>query len=251
MMNETLNSPIRLIILKEELIMKNKWRILCVSAALALVLSACGSTVTEDKELEKEDAPVVQDKDIEKVEGVNEPEEEDEEVKNDESTENDSVNTEAKDETVSNNTTDLKNEATLVDSDAQDFSMYVLPGYKLTSEEPGRDSLYSESDESFFMRIETMPKEEGTYDYLAENMLTLLDATSDGDAPVELSEASTLPSGDGITNVKAYSVKAETGPVTGILFERGDLIVRLTIFDSPEAKYFKDSLQMGETVIAN
>ena len=90
--------------------------------------------------------------------------------------------------------------------------MYVLPGYKLTSEEPGRDSLYSESDDSVFMRIETVPKEEGAYDYLAENMLTLLDAASDGDVPVELSEASSLPSGDGITNVKAYSVNAETGP---------------------------------------
>ena len=52
--------------------MKNKWRILCVSAALALVLSACGSTVTNDKESkEPEDVPIIEDEEgIEEGEAV-------------------------------------------------------------------------------------------------------------------------------------------------------------------------------------
>ena len=33
-------------------------------------------------------------------------------------------------------------EAELTESDEQDYSLYVLPLYKLTSEEPGRDILY-------------------------------------------------------------------------------------------------------------
>jgi len=251
MMNETLNSSIRLIILEEEFIMKNRWRILGAMTALTLVLSACGTPATKDKEPEKpEETPVAE---VEKPEDL---EETDDVVIEEPAEKEEAVEEKIKEEPVTNEKpaetgTDFSNEATLVKSDEQAFSMYILPSYKLTSEEPGKDVLYSETDESIFMRVETLPKEDGTYDYLDENMLTILNASSVGDTPIQLSEAGALPSGDGITNVKAYTVKAETGPVTGILFERGNLIVRLTIFDSAEAKYYKELLQMGETITSN
>ena len=57
-------------------------------------------------------------------------------------------------------------DAVLTESDAQQFAMEVLPGYTLTSEEPGRDSLYADENPAAFMRIETQPAEDGTYDYL-------------------------------------------------------------------------------------
>lgn len=243
--------------------MKNRWRILGAMTVLTLVLSACGTPATKEKEPEKpEETTVSEVEELEKVEEIEEVEkpedlEETDDVVIQDPVEQDKVDEDkikeepVKSEKPTETTTDFSNEATLVKSDEQAFSMYVLPSYKLTSEEPGRDVLYSVTDESVFMRVETLPKEDGSYDYLDENMLTILNASSAGDTPVQLSEADTLPSGDGITNVKAYTVKSETGPVTGIIFERGNLIVRLTIFDSAEAKHYKELLQMGETITSN
>ncbi len=47
--------------------------------------------------------------------------------------------------------------AFLKESDNQDFSLYVLPGYELTGEEPQKDVLYLKEKDTLFMRIELLP----------------------------------------------------------------------------------------------
>lgn len=123
-------------------------------------------------------------------------------------------------------------DAVLTDSDAQQFAMKVLPGYTLTSEEPGRDSLYSNDNPSAFMRIETQTAEDGTYDYLLENMQEVLKAASDGEEPQELTDVYSDVADKGIENVKAFKVDTETGPVTGVVFEKDNMVVRFTLFDN-------------------
>ena len=49
-----------------------------------------------------------------------------------------------------------------------------------------------------FMRIETVQKEEGTYAYLEENMAAVLEASSGGVEPTEVTETASMPSGEGI-----------------------------------------------------
>ena len=80
-------------------------------------------------------------------------------------------------------------------------------------------------------------------------MAAVLEASSGGVEPTEVTETASMPSGEGIENVKVLSVQAESGPVTGIIFERGEMVVRLTIFDSPKEEYFENFLRMGETIV--
>ncbi len=206
--------------------MKSKWNLLVAAVATTLLLTACGTSPDEGKD--KTDntsngAADVIDKD---------------KVEVDETTANDGVENVMKD-------------AKVTESDEQSYAISVLPDYLLTSEEPGKDSLMSTADESVFMRIETMPKEEGTYDYVLENMGSVLEASSDGGTPVEITDDASIPAGEGIENAKVLSVHADTATVTGIIFERGDMIVRLTIYDSTKETHFESFLRMGETIVAN
>ncbi|CAM3096249.1 hypothetical protein FITA111629_03175 [Filibacter tadaridae] len=206
--------------------MKRKLNLLYVAAATAILLSACGTdTENENKDVKTNGtAGTTQEveTDTESVDDGTDPVPESQKV--------------------------VLKDAILTESDEQDYSIYLLPTYTLTSEEPGRDSLYVEGEEEIFMRIETMKKEDGTFDYLVENMNEILKAASDGNAPVELTDEEKLPSGEDISTVKASKVQTETGTVTGIVFERGDMIVRLTLFDSPKEEHTENFVRMGETI---
>lgn len=141
---------------------------------------------------------------------------------------------------------DFQTNAKQVDSDAQDFTMHILPEYTLTSEEPGKDSLYVTDDGNIFMRIETMPFDQETYDYFKENTLSLLESIkADGETVVE---ANPLPYGENIKDTVGYTVKANENMLTGYVFERDGLLVHLTIFDTLDGEHFNDFLQMGETI---
>jgi len=239
--------------------MKNKLRLLYLISALALALSACGTTDAEKSEpTPEEDTPVTEVNENEVTDNIptetEEPIEEDEVVSGtedstiDKNTTETEAGTETETGTQNETETDITLETTLIESDEQAFSMQVLPNYKLTSEEPGRDILYLESDDTVFMRIETMEAEEGTYDYLAENMLVVLEASSNGDKPTEVTNTELLPLNNALEDVQAYKVNTNDATVTGILFKKDNLIVRLTIFDSTESEHFSNFVQMGETV---
>lgn len=237
--------------------MKIKWSFISALLAVMLVLAACGTTdsgtentgsddnsdasaleneATED-EVEDEGELIDEGSDEGSHEGSLEETEDSEEPEVEENPEESSTEE-----------SEASTETGVVDSDNQDFSMNLLANYELSSEEPGRDIVYPKEDDIHFMRIETMENEEGNYDYLKDNMLVVLEASSNGETPTEVTDPESIPAGDSITKALAYEVNAETGPVTGIIFERDDLIVRLTIFDSENKDYFKDFLDMGATV---
>ncbi|MFJ7932967.1 hypothetical protein [Sporosarcina sp. NPDC096371] len=202
--------------------MKSKWNLLYAAIATALLLTACST-------------------DNDNTNGSSNPVEENEKKPNEGQDEADTP--------ADTPDSDGMKDATLTDSEEQDYTIAVLPHYTLTSEEPGKDSLMSDADGSHFMRIETTVKEEGTYDYFVDNMIDVLEAASEGSTPSELTDEASIPKGDGIDNVKVFSTQTETGPVTGIVFERNNMIVRLTIFDSPEEEHFSNFLHMGETIM--
>lgn len=220
--------------------MKQKWLSIYILTAIILVLAACGTTnnnMADDNAITPEENGTNKDLDEDSSEVGGSVDENDKDSKDDEE--------------IVDETTDFPNEAKPVNSDEQNYSINVLPNYSLTSEEPGRDSLYLEKDGSVFMRIETMHAEADTYDYLLENMLVSLEASSNESAKPVKSE-DPLPSGESIENAQSYTVTSDTGAVvTGMIFERNGIIVQLTVFDSMENKYFNDFLRMGETINKN
>ena len=141
-------------------------------------------------------------------------------------------------------------EAVETKSDEQDYSMMVLPGYKLTSEEPGRDSLYLEEDSEMFMRIETMPKDEESYTFeeLYANMEELFTVSSDGETPTEITDEADLPQADGITSVRGATVESTEGNFTGYVMEREDKLVRVTIYAKEDNEQMEDFKEMAATI---
>lgn len=245
--------------------MKKRWLSIYAITAMVLLLAACGTTEnnkdnnneannnTPDPEVIEENDNNEENPEIDDVEKDEEPSEEDttnkDEPANEEAGENSNEDESKDDEEIVEGTDNFLNNAELTNSDEQDYSIYLLPNYKLTSEEPGKDSLYLEADGSIFMRIETTLAEEGTYDYLLENMQTMLTASSStGTEPVQLEDEALLPSGEFIENAQAYTVDSAEGPVTGVLFEKNGMVVRLTVFDSLEAEHFHNFISMGETI---
>jgi len=237
--------------------MKKKWNLLYVALSTVLLLAACGTSdngnETNDKEVNgsategvtSNDDVIEEDKDEDKVEDKDEDKDEDIEVEPSEPV----TETEKEDSTESTNENLLK-DAIQTKSDEQNYSIDLLPTYMLTSEEPGRDSLYVKDNDSVFMRIETMDDEEGTYKYAVENTIAVLEASSGGSTPDKLAMTE-LPNGDAIEDADGYTVTSGGTPVTGIVFKKDGMVVRLTIFDTPNSDHLEEFLLMAETIIKN
>lgn len=228
--------------------MKKTW-LLFASITLAIsMLSACNST-SESKGNDKETETQVESGETNGEEVVEEPVEEEvvEETEEEQPVTTErgpeksltySVNDEVKEET-----------ATLTDSDEQNYSIYKLDGFSLTGEEPNKDSLYLDDNPAVFMRVETISKDDASLEIIANNMFETIAAVSVNKEPVEI-EKDKLPQGEGISNPSGYQTTFELGTVSGYVFEQGNLIVRLTIFDQESVKLTDAFLKMGETVAA-
>lgn len=138
--------------------------------------------------------------------------------------------------------------AILTDSEEQNYSIYKLDDFELTGEEPNKDSLYLTENDAVFMRIETISKDQGSIDVVRQNMKDTLSAVGIGQESTTIEEESKLPQGNNISEQVGMEVTTDLGTVTGIVFERGNLIVRLTIFDRKSYNLTDAFLKMGETI---
>lgn len=132
----------------------------------------------------------------------------------------------------------------LIESDEQFYDLYVLPGFQLEAEEPGKDVLLWEQDSSVFMRIETFTTEAVEFEQAEAALIETLTA-SNPDA--EMTEAA-APQGMKFLNSVAYEIPTSEGKVTGVVYEKEKLIVRLTIFDNATANATADFIDMGGTI---
>ncbi|ARF15172.1 hypothetical protein [Sporosarcina ureae] len=214
--------------------MNNKWRIIFTSLTASIMLAACG---TSDADPEKDTTG----------NAIEEPAAPETDAEENTSSENE---TEIETDTEVEASEDVMKDAVETTSDEQDYSMMVLPGYTLTSEEPGRDSLYLEEDSEMFMRIETMPKDEESYtfDELYENMGELLTASSDGETPIEITDETDLPQADDIKSVKGAVVDSTEGYFTGYVIEREDKLIRVTIYAKENNEHMEEFKDMAATI---
>lgn len=208
--------------------MKLNKKILYTGFAAALLLSACGANSESSTDNSKPNSTS--------------------EVEKNNASDGQSSETNTDNQNEESTSSSAMTDAVPTQSDAQEYTISVLPGFTLTSEEPGRDSLYSDENSSAFMRIETKQQEEGSYDYLLENMQEVLKASSEGVEPTEITDIYKEDAGSGMKNVKSYTVDTNEGPVTGILYETDNKIVRLTIYDTLDEQFKTDFLNMSKTI---
>ena len=194
--------------------MKKNLFVLSSILTIGLLLAACGSTDTTDEET----APTPDDA----AEEVVQEETDDSAPAADES----------------------EPEGTLTQSDGQNFEMHVLEGYELTAEEPKKDSLYVKDHPAVFMRIETFTLAETDFASAEETMIQTMEAVNPAEEPVEVPDFD----GAGFTQSAAYKVPSTEGTVTGIVYEKEDLLVRLTIFDDSTINAAEDFIAMGKTI---
>ena len=226
--------------------MKKTWLLFATITLAISMLSACNSTNESkgnDKDTQVESGETNGEEVVEEPvedEVVEETEEEQPVTteRGPEKTLTYTVNDEVKEET-----------ATLTDSDEQNYSIYKFDGFSLTGEEPNKDSLYLDDNPAVFMRVETISKDDASLEVIANNMFETIAAVSVNKEPVEL-EKDKLPQGEGISNPSGYQTTFELGTVSGYVYEQGNLIVRLTIFDQESVKLTDAFLKMGETVAA-
>ena len=206
------------------------------------LLAACGSSETEQEPNGAEETPAETDPVEETTETpveTEEPEEE-EEPAEEPAEEEPAEEPEIAEEEPSK----AETEGELATSDEQQYEMYVLSGFQLTPEEPGKDALLWEEDSAVFMRIETFNKEDIEF---AQAEAAMKEALAASNPDAEITEAA-APQGAKFLNSVAFDIPTAEGKVTGIVYEKENLIVRLTVFDSTEVNATADFIDMGSTI---
>ena len=133
--------------------------------------------------------------------------------------------------------------AFLQTSDNQQYSLYVLPDYILTAEEPGKDIMSLKDRENINMRIE-IQKPQTDWSSVEDNMKKQLEAVSPDIKSVE-------PSVYSIENGTVFETFSGDETVTSVLIKDTDLPVRLTIFTTKQDDYRDAFIQMARTILKN
>ncbi|WP_286137280.1 hypothetical protein [Bacillus sp. 7894-2] len=132
--------------------------------------------------------------------------------------------------------------AFLKHSDNQSYSMYVLPEYELTAEEPNKDVLYLTENDQIFMRIELLP-DDADWDMIEENTKAQLEAVSEN---VQTSKA---PSDDFYKDASVMRAEGNGEKVSAYLVKNDDLSLKLTLFNKEDADHEDAFLQMAKTIM--
>lgn len=127
--------------------------------------------------------------------------------------------------------------AVLTKSDNQPFSLYLLPSFELSGEEPGKDVVLLKADDNIFMRIELLPENVNWTD--VEN-----------NVKAQLSSISKQIYNPGlkIDNGISYEASNNNDVVTAILLKDTKTPVRLTLFTTKNADYRDAFIQMAKTI---
>ena len=139
---------------------------------------------------------------------------------------------------------DQEGEAVYTESPEQSYTVALLPGFELTSEEPNKDVLYWSENDAVFMRIETFAPGEIDFAFAADTLEQTLQAVN---PEGEVTESDVIDPAD-YANAEALEVQTENGKVTGVVYEKAGSIVRLTVYDTAEANATDAFITMAETI---
>ena len=134
-----------------------------------------------------------------------------------------------------------QNTAFLTTSDNQHFTMFVLPEYELSAEEPMKDVLLLSGKEDVFMRIEILPADIN-WDETEENAKAQLGSVSESVETLNAGEFS-IPNGSIFEAVNGNDV------VTSVLIKDKSNPVRLTLFTTKDEDHRDAFIKMASTII--
>lgn len=130
----------------------------------------------------------------------------------------------------------------LKNSDNQNYSMYVLPEYEWTAEEPNKDVLMLTEDDSIFMRIELLPADT-EWAMAEENAKAQLSA-----AGAEVKETA-MPDDAFFNNAWGMETKNGADNITTYLIKNEEQPLKLTIFTKEGADHRDAFIQMAKTIM--
>lgn len=124
------------------------------------------------------------------------------------------------------------------------YTLQAIPGFALTAEEPGKDMLYYEKDDSVSMRIEVISNNESFSDLVANTEETMAAI----DQQYETFDLTPYVSKADLENSAAYIANFDNEEVITVVFEKNDKFVRLTIYDNEASDLSDAMIKMGLTI---
>ncbi|PYF06492.1 hypothetical protein [Ureibacillus chungkukjangi] len=125
------------------------------------------------------------------------------------------------------------------------YTLQAIPGFSLTPEEPGKDMLIYDQDDTVSMRIEALTTSATTFDDLVANTEQTMAAISEDYKPYDISA---FVEGQNLSNSTAYVANFDTEEVITVVFLKADKLVRLTIYDNTEVDLSEAMIKMGLTI---
>ena len=159
-----------------------------------------------------------------------------EEQENPSTEENNSITFSSKGETRTEESTSISSEQ---------YTLQVIPGFTLTPEEPGKELLYYDEDDSISMRIEFTTTNDTTFEDLAATTEESMAAVS---TDYEKYDISSIIENENLTNSTAYIANFGTEEVISVVFEKEGKLVRLTVYDNENVDLSEAMIKMGLTI---
>lgn len=234
--------------------MKVRMKLLPLALLSIILLVGCGTS--EDKNHTAGSSP---NKD--KQEDIREKEKEDQRKEIDDESETDNSDTAKETEDVEGKTEsekvrileqnltyqvsngDAKEEtAFLKESDIQDYSLFILPEYEFTGEEPGKDVVYYKANGHHFMRIEVLPGETNLDEAITtikEQLKTVNDTVSE----LDIKEGYNW-----LNDAKIFEAENKEDKISAYLFKKDGSLIKLMIFSKVSEDHEDPFLKMAETI---
>ena len=211
--------------------------IITLSLSIA-VLAACNTSEESTTEAEKETGTVnTESNEVEESADTEEPTTEDGQQAEQPTEETSSTIT------FSSNGESKTEELTPISGER--YTLQAIPGFTLTQEEPGKDMLLYDQDDSVSMRIESMTTSATTFNDLVANTEQTMAAISEDYKPYDISS---LIEGQNLSSSTAYIADFDTEEVITVVFVKADKLVRLTVFDNAEVDLSEAMIKMGLTI---
>ncbi len=135
-----------------------------------------------------------------------------------------------------------KETAQLTKSDNQNFSIYVLPRFELTAEEPYKDLLFASENDSNSMRIEILPADTDV-ESLKANTMAQLQVVNETVQTID------PPNDEMLQDAIIMEASNNNGEVvTAYLINQKESIIKLTLFTKEQTDYRDSFIQMAKTI---
>ena len=128
------------------------------------------------------------------------------------------------------------------------YTIAHFENYTLEAEDPGIDHLFYNGDDTLSMQIEVASKEDTTFEDMKASIVETISVIAPDGKYTELDLTARTTDRADIQHIVGYETLVESEKVVKIVFERENMFVTLTIYDTTEADLTDAFLQMGLTI---